>query len=522
MEGHLQKIKPVVKRAANWVIRIVGSLILLYLVSHAIRSTLFMLPLEGHEDMQEIQDSILLNLAAAVLVLGCYLLLDQAEKKIGQRAATWCKRAAVGIGMLWQGIAGLCWVLAADRALNADQADVFYAAKDFIEGSYGTLSPNYYCGRYPHQLGLAAIEELVFRILGENNYHVIQVLFVVLNVAGIYCIYSILKELSGRLAVVVMGTLLAGSCIASIFYTSWVYGEIPWVFCSLFSMWMLIRYLKYGKTGSLVGIVIALTLGTLARKNMLILVVAFCLVGVVRLFMKWDRRLFVTVVLALVLPLLSYQGIYKMYEVRSGMEHSKGLPTTAYLYLGMEDIDGRYGWYYNGCWAQYEALDFNTEQSRVVYRQMIRERMQAMKSQPGYLRGFYQGKILSQWNAPLYQSLYFNYGHQDVYAERLAALEDRLGDDLFDMVLWIATRLQFVVYLGCLLYFVLCVKKDSEVMQHLLAVAIIGGFLFSIIWEAKARYMYAYYMMMFPLAALGYGELVRLAEKYCFFRKKKI
>lgn len=522
MVGDLQKIKPIVKHAANWVIRVTGSLIFLYLVTHALRSTLFMLPVEGHEDLQEIPDSILVNLAAAVLVLISYLLLDRAEEKCSQRAAIWCRRAAVGIGMLWQGLAGLCWVMAADRTLSADQADVFYAAKGFMEGGYGTLAPAYYCGRYPHQLGLAALEEVLFRILGGSNYHVIQVFFVLLNVASIYCVYSILKELSGRLAVVVMGTLFAGSCIASIFYTSWLYGEVPWVFCSLFSAWMLVRYFKYGKTKSLVGIVAALTLGTLARKNMLVLIVAFCMVGAVRLFMKWDRRLFLTVVLALVLPLLSYQGIYKMYEIRSGMEHSKGLPTSAYLYLGMEDINGRYGWYYNGCWAQYEATGYNTEQSDLIYREMMRERMQAMKSQQGYLRGFYQGKILSQWNVPLYQSLYFNYSHADVYHERLAALEDRLGDDLFEGVLWIASRLQFIVYLGCLFYFALCVRKDSEILQHLLAVAIIGGFLFSIIWEAKARYMYAYYMMMFPLAALGYGELVRLAEKYCFFRKKKI
>ena len=200
---------------------------------------------------------------------------------------------------------------------SADQASVIGAAIDFIQGDYGTLAPDHYCGLYAHQLGPAAMEEMLFRILGEADYHVIQIVFVLLNVAGIYCIYGILKEVSGRLAVVTMGTLLAGSCMASVFYTSWVYGEIPWVFCSLFSAWMLVRYIKYGKTGSLVGIVTALTLGTLLRKNTLVLVVAYCMVGAVRIFSKWDRRLLISLVLALALPLLCYQGIYKMYEMRS-------------------------------------------------------------------------------------------------------------------------------------------------------------------------------------------------------------
>ena len=408
-----------------------------------------------------------------------------------------------------------------EHTITADYK-VDHAITDFLNHFKVRGEYNHYCGLYAHQLGPAAMEEMLFRILGEADYHVIQIVFVLLNVAGIYCIYGILKEVSGRLAVVAMGTLLAGSCMASVFYTSWVYGEIPWVFCSLFSAWMLVRYIKYGKTGSLVGIVTALTLGTLLRKNTLVLVVAYCMVGAVRIFSKWDRRLLISLVLALALPLLCYQGIYKMYEMRSGMEHSRGLPTSAYLYLGMEEIGGRYGWYYSDCWAQYYATDCNTEQSDQIYREMMQERMQAMKAQPGYLRGFYQGKLLSQWNVPTYQSLYFNFNHGDVYHEKLAALEDRLSGDLFDSVVRMADRLQFIIYLGCLFYFIFCVRKDSEITQHLLAVAVIGGFLFSIFWEAKARYMYAYYMMMFPLAALGYGEIIRLAEKYCFFRKKKI
>ncbi len=180
------------------------------------------------------------------------------------------------------------------------QASVIGAAIDFIQGDYGTLAPHY-CGLYAHQLGPAAMEEMLFRILGEADYHDPDSVRT-LNVAGIYCIYGILKEVSGRLAVVAMGTLLAGSCMASVFYTSWVYGEIPWVFCSLFSAWMLVRYIKYGKTGSLVGIVTALTLGTLLRKNTLVLVVAYCMVGAVRIFSKWDRRLLISLVLALALP----------------------------------------------------------------------------------------------------------------------------------------------------------------------------------------------------------------------------
>ena len=187
MESRLPKIKSIVKQTANWVIRIMGSLILLFLVWYAMRTLQYMLPVAGHEDLVEIPDSVIRNLAAAALILLLYAVLTAVEKKAGDKITIWCKRIAVTLGMLWQGIAGLCWVLAADRVPSADQASVIGAAIDFIQGDYGTLAPDHYCGLYAHQLGPAAMEEMLFRILGEADYHVVQIVFVLLNVAGIYC-----------------------------------------------------------------------------------------------------------------------------------------------------------------------------------------------------------------------------------------------------------------------------------------------------------------------------------------------
>ena len=84
MESRLPKIKSIGKQTANWVIRIVGSLILLFLVWYAMRTTQYMIPLSGHEDLVEIQDSVLQNLAAAVLVLMCF---QEQEERLQQPSA---------------------------------------------------------------------------------------------------------------------------------------------------------------------------------------------------------------------------------------------------------------------------------------------------------------------------------------------------------------------------------------------------------------------------------------------------
>jgi hypothetical protein len=131
--------------------------------------------------------------------------------------------------------------------------------------------------------------------------------------------------------------------------------------------------------------------------------------------------------------------------------------------------------------------------------------------------------VLSQWNEPLYQAVYFNTNYEG--SEKLPAegsLLESISDSNFSKVLAVADRLQFVIYAGVLLYFLFCVRRDSNLLQHVLVIAMIGGFLFSIIWEAKARYIFPYYVTMFPVAAVGYEKAVRKAEALIGrFRKPK-
>ena len=65
------------------------------------------------------------------------------------------------------------------------------------------------------------------------------------------------------------------------------------------------------------------------------------------------------------------------------------------------------------------------------------------------------------------------------------------------------------------------VRKDSNILHLFLAVTIIGGFFFSIMWETKARYIFPYYIMMFSYAGMGYVELITQIQKM-INRKRKI
>ena len=421
------------------------------------------------------------------------------------------------------------------------------SAVQFLEGNFQSLKKGSYCGLYPHQLGLAALEEGIFRLANTIDYHIIQYIFVLMIVGSIFFLYQIMREMTGQFQrltgsrdaakaqetggikaqvtgdkkaqeiarervslgfpYIVAGTLLGGVCMAPVFYSCWVYGEVPYVFFALLAVWMLMKYLRNGKGIFLALFVLAVTFAMLVRENALILIVAFGLTAAVRGLETRDWKLFVAIACAVALPLACYQGIFKMYEIRSGYEHSTGLPSNDFVYIGLQETEGRYGWDYYKSSQVYYDNGRDTGRTAEAVDQLIAQRWEEMKGQPGYLKQFFKGKILSQWNAPLYQSMYFNYVHEDVHKPKVTAFLDKLSGEHFFTLLWEADRMQFILYLGMFCYFVFAVRGDSDPLRHILAVTIIGGFLFSVIWEAKTRYIFPYYMMMFPMAVQGYQAL---------------
>ena len=494
---------------ANWTIRIVGSLIFLILTWYALRYTQYMVPMQGYEYPVDRKDSEILNLLAAVLFCAIIYGLMKAEKVIPQKVRLGIQRTALVLSMAWQGVCGYLWITAADRCPKGDQESVFKSAAGFLAGDYHALKKGAYCGLYPHQLGLAALEEAVFRIVGKADFYVLQLLFVLMIVGTVFCVYKLLTELTDHMGVIVSGTLLSGACLLPVFYSCWVYGEVPYVFFAMLAAWMLVRYAGRRAKGSLAIFLVAVTFAVLVRKNALILVVAFALVAAVYGIGRKDRKIVIPILLAFLIPTMLYEGIFRMYELRSGIEHSEGLPSNDFVYIGLVETEGgRYGWDFYPSTQVYYDNEKDPQKTEAAVNRLIAERWQEMKSQPGYLQTFYKGKILSQWNAPLYQAVYFNYVHEEVRYPRITEFLDRLSGEYFSKVLWTADRMQFIVYFGMLLYFVFAVRRDSNPLQHMLAVTIIGGFLFSILWEAKTRYIFPYYMMMFPMAVFGYQEML--------------
>ena len=374
--------------SANWVIRVIGAAIFLVLVWYAFRYTQYMVPMQGYEYPVDKGDSEIANLLTVLLFLGAIAGLMFVDKKVTARVKNIIKRASLVVSMLWQGAWGYLWIAAADRCPKGDQESVYKSAAGFLTGDYHALSKGSYCGLYPHQLGLAALEEGIFRIVGRADYHVIQFLFV-LMIAGIcFCVYKILNELTEQTAFVVAGTVLSGSCMAPVFYSCWVYGEVPYVFFALLAIWFLVCYVKREKWWYLALFTVSVTFAMLVRENALILIVAFALAAGVWVLAKRDYKLLVAGLCAFLIPALAYEGIFAMYEARSGYEHSDGLPSNDFIYIGMQETEGRYGWDYYKSYQVYYDNGKDTKKTEEAVSGLIAERWSEMRETPGYLKTF--------------------------------------------------------------------------------------------------------------------------------------
>jgi len=201
-------------------------------------------------------------------------------------------------------------------------------------------------------------------------------------------------------------------------------------------------------------------------------------------------------------------SVNKMYEIRSGYPQSDGVPSYAFITMGLLENSGICGWHSSYCKDVYYSVDCDSSLAREISKQDLTERIQELLSDPSYSITFFGKKILSQWNAPLFQSLYFSNEYLGEVTPSSDSIVDKINTSLYDSVLTFCDRIHFIVYAGILFYFLFKVNSKDCILDYMLAVGIIGGFFFSIMWEAKARYILPYYITMFPLTIAGYQRLI--------------
>lgn len=285
-------------------------------------------------------------------------------------------------------------------------------------------------------------------------------------------------------------------------YVPYVYGEIISITFSMVLLWQTLRFCKERKLNVFC---MAGTAGIACqiRKNSLIMVIACCLILLLYSFCRRNIKVLLAIVCTVAGIMLADVSLKGYYEHLSNLQIGKGVPYTAHILMGLQDTDSGPGWYTGLNIELYNAHNYDTAATAAYCREAIANRLQELM-QKGAVYFFYR-KVESQWNEPDSHA-FFETEHGPFAMEKLPWLTDQvyIGTGRALIQYWM-DRYQFMIYV-CAMFLAFAmltgiVKKD--ISTSLLFVVIIGGFLFSIMWEAKSRYVLPYMIVLLMLSSGG-------------------
>ena len=399
------------------------------------------------------------------------------------------------------------WSVVSHAVPTADQAKVADCAADFMRGEYYYFSPGKYMQIYPMQTGYVAFLEILFRVFGPFSYSMVEILNVCFICLEFYLIYKITDLVFKNRKVTNLALFLLFECMPYLFYATFIYGEMVGAPLALASVYGAIRFMEERKL--VFGAMTALCLGAAVtiKQNFLITAIAIALYLLLKgLEQKKYTCLFV--IAASILCMVSFDtGVKKQYELRSGYEIGSGVSPLLHIAMGMQEGEMAEGWYNGYILGTFWDCGEDMEKSAEKAAEDIHRSLNYFVDNPAYAAEFYYKKIVSQWNNPLYECLWISHFENAHDGPLPSVVQSLYVGKLHWIFLGFANEYHWILFAGACMGLWLYRKKYT-LEQLFLALIILGGFFFHIIWEAKSRYILPYFVLFIPYAALGYQQFL--------------
>lgn len=445
-----------------------------------------------------VNDNVFINIILiALTVIVFYILYKLVKKYIDRNVLLLvCVIVCVGFSILW--------VLSSNEEPIADQTAVCLFAHYFNEYNYFGLNRGEYVGIYQQQLGLIHVIQLVFEFFGDSNHTAFQLmntlfigLFVVSNDMIIRNSHLKYKDDAE-----IFYLLLVMWFVPLFIYSDFVYGDVMSIGCISFCLWMLISFINDAKVYKLLLAIFSGFLSSYVRLNSIIFIIAAILVLLVSMITEFNKKKLFTllgVVLAGIMALKIPEMVYGIYIP----EDSYSMPPTLHISMGMQ---GDAGWYNDYNIITYQSTNYDPIEANNWAKEDINNRLDEFKKNPNEALNFYYNKINLQWNSPMFQAFVMNQSFKGNTGRIATTIYKGSVNKIINVVV---NCHQMFVYLMCVVFSINIFKDRENIkMEELIFVVfVIGGFFFSILWEAKTRYILPYYSVLLIEAAFGFSYL---------------
>ena len=449
------------------------------------------------EHVYRVTDNIVLNIVAVVVIFGLLVILNRRcfknIEKINTNIVAMCL-SAVAV------VLSILWILGSGTEVQADQWKICDAAVQINNGNYEGFDKGNYLAECPHQLGIITLLRLIFAVFGEWNYLPFQILSAISVGVTIYYTYKLASVMTGIKSVELIATILTFICVPLYFYTPFVYGEVPSIALSVVAMYLFTKLCDSFSKKGVTALVIVVACMLLIRKNTVIILIAMLGILCVRFLIKHDRKYLIIIAGIVVGMLLKSAVIGGLYNSHIP-EDSYEIPSILYIAMGTNDYGNYAGWFDGMHHAIFEANGFDPVPASAEGKQVIADFVKTCVNDHVYGIKFFFRKIGGQWIAPMYQSLVMNNnitGEQSSFARFI--YYDKNAWRVLDGVMNIY---QLIIYIAITFALAHSWKSQKKLSFYTGMIAVFGGFVFSIIWETKTRYVFPYLFLMVPYAAWG-------------------
>ena len=405
-------------------------------------------------------------------------------------------------------IVSVVWLYISGSYPVADQSYLNLGASQMLEGNYNYFQePNYFY-KYPHQLGMVFLLNVIYRIFGQSNYFI----FGMINALGVssclYLLYRITKLLFDNRKTEKAYIVLAFFMFPLFFYTPFIYGNIVSLLFSLGAIYLTILYMKRNKLGYQLVASLLIVIAIILKSNSLIVLLA---IGLLLFVHGIKIRKIMPLIMIAVMLLFYYLGgqlISGYFENLTGTKFNNSIPKTAYIAMGLQESNRAPGWYNWYVENVYEGNAYSSEETNSQAINYIKDRVTYFSKHPVYAMKFFGEKLITIWTDPTFQGLWINNNSE---------LTDR-DFNVFNYNIFygpINALIVFSLYVYeiviCLLasFYLIATRKKLDHIILSLGIVIVGGFFFHLIWEAKGQYTLSYYILLLPYAAAGFTEILR-------------
>lgn len=499
------------KKIPQW-LSVLGMAIFLFLGVVSFLSTRRMYT--GSESLYWKWDHVLVKLLYGGILILLWLLLRRAESLLTHRGMT---AAAVLVSCM---VTVFCILLTggARSEPDADQWYVYVAAEGLFQKDYTNLQNYVYYMVFPHQLGLAQLYAWIAGLAGGISYGVLRYAQAFSAGFSVFFLFLITRERFASVKAEGICLLTSMSFVPLALYTQFLYGESIGVCMALGSICFFLLGNRSGYRKRFVkplfwGLAVAaFGIAYILRPALVVIWIAMALIQGAWCLQRKKLLPMLGIVLMLLAGIGGQKAVLGNVGRTAGVVVDNAIPL-AFLStaMGMQDYDP-FGYgvgSYNGYgWNTFAETGWDQEESIRRALQDMKRTLYQWLHDPSVMGRHIFEKVLNQWTEPAYGAFTMTCKMEDADGW----VEDLYYRDSHEFVYGLLDCFQTFCYLMLAAWFWHLFKAGRQGVDaacpqdYLIGLILIGEFFFSILWEAKSRYVFPYMVLIIPCAAGSFSQ----------------